>query len=65
MFFSMKCGALFDALLDEDEVQKDCQRLIILLQAMENADGVDIRADEVNKILTKYQIGDKISFEDI
>ena len=65
MFFSMKCGALFDALLDEDEVQKDCQRLIILLQAMENADGVDIRADEVNKILTKYQISDKISFEDI
>lgn len=27
MFFSMKCGALFDALLDEDEMQKDCQRL--------------------------------------
>lgn len=65
MFFSMKCGALFDALLDENEVQKDCQRLTILLQAIENADGVDIRADEVNEILTKYQISDKISIEDI
>ncbi len=65
MFFSMKCGALFDALLDENEVQKDCQRLTILLQAMENAEGGGLREDEVNKILTKYQIGDKISFEDI
>ncbi len=65
MFFSMKCGALFDALLDENEVQKDCQRLTILLQAMENAEGGGFREDEVNKILTKYQIGDKISVEDI
>lgn len=65
MFFSMKCGALFDAVLDENEVQKDYQRLIILLQAMENAGGVDFRADEVNKILTKYRISDKISLEDI
>ena len=65
MFFSMKCGALFDALLDEHEVQKDCQRLTILLQAMENAEGVDFRADEINKILMKYQISDKILLEDI
>lgn len=28
----MKYGALFDSLLDENEVQKDCQRLTILLQ---------------------------------
>lgn len=65
MFFSMKCGALFDALLDENEVLKDCQRLTILLQAMENADGTEFKADEVNEILTKYQISDKISPEDI
>lgn len=65
MFFSMKCGALFDALLDENEVLKDCQRLTILLQAMENADGTEFKADEMNKILTKYQISDKISPEDI
>lgn len=65
MFFSMKCGALFDSLLDENEVQKDCQRLTILLQAMENADSINFRANEVNEILTQYQINDKISFEDI
>lgn len=65
MFFSMKCGALFDALLDENEVQKDCQRLTIFLQAMENADGLEFGADEVNQILRKYQISDKISAKDI
>lgn len=30
MFFSMKCGALFDPLLNEDDVEQDIQRLIIL-----------------------------------
>ncbi len=32
---------------------------------MENADGIDFSANEVNKILKKYQISDKISLEDI
>lgn len=39
MFFSLKCGALFDPLLDENEVKQDFQRLLILLQAIENAQG--------------------------
>lgn len=36
MFFSMKCGALFEPLQDEEEVKQDFQRLIILLQAIKN-----------------------------
>lgn len=64
MFFSMKCGALFDPLLDEDEVKQDFQRLIILLQAIANANAEGPEADEANKILTKYQVGDRISLED-
>lgn len=64
MFFSMKCGALFEPLLDEDEVKQDFQRLIILLQAIENANGEVPELDEANGILTKYQVGDRISAED-
>lgn len=30
MFFSLKCGALFEPLQDEDEVKQDFQRLLIL-----------------------------------
>jgi len=64
MFFSMKCGALFDPLLDEDEVKQDYQRLIILLQAITNASTDGPEADEANMILKKYQVGDRISIED-
>ena len=64
MFFSMKCGVLFEPLLDEDEVKQDFQRLIILLQAIENANGEVPELDEANGILTKYQVGDRISAED-
>ena len=39
--------------------------MTILLRAMENVDSVSFRADEINKILIKYQISDKISLEDI
>lgn len=64
MFFSMKCGALFEPLLDEDEVKQDFQRLIVLLQAIANANGEVPELDEANEILTKYQVGDRISPED-
>lgn len=64
MFFSLKCGALFDPLLDEDAVQQDFQRLIILLQAIKNANGVGTEADEANHILKKYQVDDRISARD-
>lgn len=64
MFFSMKCGALFEPLQDEDEVKQDFQRLMILLQAIENAGGDGKEADEATAILTKYQVGDRISIDD-
>lgn len=64
MFFSLKCGALFEPLQDEDEVKQDFQRLLILLQAVENANGDGSEAEEANAILTKYQVGDRISIED-
>lgn len=64
MFFSLKCGALFEPLQDEDEVRQDFQRLLILLQAIENANNDGEEAEEANAILTKYQVGDRISVED-
>ena len=64
MFFSLKCGALFDPLLDENEVKQDFQRLLILLQAIENAQGGSENREEAVAILTKYQVGDRISIED-
>ena len=64
MFFSLKCGALFDPLLDENEVKRDFQRLLILLQAIDNANGESDGTEEANSILAKYQVGDRISIED-
>ena len=64
MFFSLKCGALFDPLIDESEVKQDFQRLLILLQAIENANGDSEKREEAIAILTKYQVGDRISIED-
>lgn len=63
MFFSMKCGALFTP-LDEDEVEQDFQRLLILIQAIQNANGKVPELDEANEILIKYQVGDRIAPED-
>jgi hypothetical protein len=64
MFFSLKCGTLFDPLVDEAEVKQDFQRLLILIQAIENAKGNNIDTEEANEILAKYQVGDRFSFED-
>ncbi len=64
MFFSMKCGALFDPLLDENEVKQDFQRLLILLQAIDNVKDDGAEDEEALAILTKYQVGDRISIED-
>lgn len=64
MFFSLKCGALFDPLQDEDEVKQDFQRLLILLQAIQNVKSEGAEVDEANEILTKYQVGDRISIEE-
>lgn len=64
MFFSMKCGALFDPLLDEDVVQKDFQRLITLLQAIKNASDSEAEINEADEIFNKYQMDDRISAKD-
>ncbi|MBQ9886700.1 MAG: hypothetical protein IJM37_07580 [Lachnospiraceae bacterium] len=65
MFFSLKCGALFEPLDDETEVKRDLDRLIILLQAIKNAGGSDAEADkEANEILQKYSLGDRLSMND-
>ena len=61
MFFSLKCGTLFAPLPDENEVKQDFQRLLTLLQAIENAgEGNEV---EAVAILTKYQVGAQISIE--
>lgn len=64
MFFSIKCGAVFEPLLDEVEVKHDFQRLLILLQAIANANGEVPELDEANDLLLKYQVGDRISAYD-
>lgn len=64
MFFSLKGGALFEPLQDEAEIKQDFQRLLTLLQAIENVNGEGEAADEANAILLKYQVGDRISAED-
>lgn len=61
MFFSMKCGALFDPLLDEDAVLQDFQRLTTLLQAIKNANGSEAELNEADAILDKYQADGRIS----
>lgn len=50
MFFSMKCGALFDPLLDENEVKQDFQRLLTLLQAIENTNSDSSESEENDKM---------------
>lgn len=66
MFFSLKCGTLFEPLQDEEEAKRDFQRLITIFQAIENAEGnrSEDAVSEANEILNKYQIGDRISIED-
>ncbi len=65
MFFSLKCGALFEPLQDENEIKQDIQRLLILIQAIENVnkDNKEV-VDEANEILMKYQVGDRILIQD-
>ena len=64
MFFSLKCGALFEPLQDEDEIKQDFQRLLILLQAIENVNRNDDISEEMDAILTKYQVGDRLSADE-
>lgn len=38
MFFSLKCGELFDPLFDEHEVAEGYEKYLLILQALKNAD---------------------------
>lgn len=39
MFFSLKCGELFDPLFDEDEVAASYEEHLLIIQALKNVDG--------------------------
>lgn len=39
MFFSLKCGELFDPLFDEDEMAAGYEEDLLIIQAFKNADG--------------------------
>lgn len=51
MFFSLKCGELFDPLFDEEEVAESYEEYILIIQALKNAD-IDEETQEraINKI---------------
>lgn len=38
MFFSMKCGELFDPLFDEEEIEENYEEYLLIIQALKNAD---------------------------
>lgn len=58
MFFSLKCGELFDPLFDEEEVIENYEESLLIIQALKNAD-IDEEAQEnaINKmrLLSKQQ----------
>lgn len=45
MFFSLKCGELFDPLFDEGEVEENYEEYLLIIQALRNAD-IDPEAQE-------------------
>lgn len=51
MFFSLKCGELFDPLFDEEEVAENYEEYLLIIQALKNAD-IDEEAQEkaINKL---------------
>lgn len=63
MFFSLKCGVLFDPLLDETETQQDIQRLLILLQAIENANDEEVKEQILSDIIKKYGWNNELSLK--
>ncbi len=38
MFFSLKCGELFDSLFDENEVEEGYEEYLLIIQALQNAE---------------------------
>lgn len=51
MFFSLKCGELFDPLFDEEEIVENYEEHLLIVQALKNAD-IDEDAQEkaINKL---------------
>ncbi len=51
MFFSLKCGELFDTLFDEEEITESYEEYLLIVQALKNAD-IDGAAQEkaINKL---------------
>lgn len=52
MFFSLKCGGLFDPLFDEKEVSERCEKNLLILQALMNANP---KHTVINDILKETQ----------
>ena len=65
MFFSLKCGVLFDPLLDEVETQQDIQRLLILSQAIDNANKEEVKEPIISAILKKYGEDNELSLRKV
>ena len=60
MFFSLKCGELFDPLFDEAEVTENYEEYLLIVQALKNAD-IDEEAQE--KAITKLRAMSKAQGE--
>lgn len=45
MFFSLKCGELFDSLFDESEVEEGYEEYLLIIQALKNVE-IDSEAQE-------------------
>lgn len=46
MFFSLKCGELFDPLFDEEETMQNYEEYLLIIQALKNADSDKSAIDE-------------------
>lgn len=52
MFFSLKCGVLFDPLFDEAEIEASCEEYLLIIQALKNVEG---NVETQNRALAKIK----------
>lgn len=51
MFFSLKCGELFDSLFDEEETAENYQEYLLIIQALMNADAdAKVQENAINRL---------------
>lgn len=51
MFFSLKCGELFDPLFDEAEIEAGYEEYLLIIQALKNVEGKpDVQAKAIEKL---------------